>query len=358
MPRILISAAMRGGSTLVANILNANSKIQIIENFHFHRFLYEDKPISRNELEYKLREMGLRLKIRYNININEINVLKSLKHKKLNYKTIYDALILEQLKINPRLKIIGEDSPLNWRFISTFCSMYKNAKVIHLIRDPRSIFASWKKITYQKIDKWGCVINCIDSMKTAEKLTKKISKKNYLPLKFEDILENPKKYSLLISKFINVKFEKNMILPKNWNKIFKSKFASLGWSSIENKKIDGFFTDRINSWERELSREEIEIIEYYTKKNLKFWKYSLSQKYIRTSTIINFEKKIKKSNYLNKIFSDFIKKGKSTDKLRDDPKNPKHWGDGKKNKKRFLDSNDGKNYLIKLSKIKKSLLKK
>ena len=41
-PRILVSAAMRSGSTLVSNILNANRDVLIFENFHFKRFIYQN----------------------------------------------------------------------------------------------------------------------------------------------------------------------------------------------------------------------------------------------------------------------------------------------------------------------------
>jgi hypothetical protein len=357
--RIYISAAMRGGSTLISNILNAHSDIQIIENFHFYRFLFDKKNLpTQRDIEFKIREMSTRLKIRYNIDINENNVLKNLNNTELTYKNIYDALILEQLNLKPKLKIVGEDSALNWRFIETFCSMYKNAKVIHLIRDPRSIYASWKKITYQKFDRWGCILNCIDSMNYAKKYQKKLSKKNYLVLRFEDVLRYPEKYGILISKFINVKFQKNMIQPKKWSDLFKNKFASLGWSSIENKSIDDFMTDRIDSWKRKLNNSEVEIIEYFAKKQLAYFKYELTSSRINNKNLIKFKDKVNKSKYLKKHFKNFLNTGEGTDKLRDNPLDPKTWGDGKKNKKKFINTASGKKYLNKIKKIKLKIFKK
>ena len=130
MPRVYVSATMRSGSTLVSNILNANSKVQIIENFHFKRFLYhKGEKLNKKIVEFKLREMGLRLKIRHNVDINEEKVINEVFKKKLTYKNIYDELMKEQLKINPGIEIVGEDSAMNWRFIEKFCKFYNKAKL-------------------------------------------------------------------------------------------------------------------------------------------------------------------------------------------------------------------------------------
>ena len=234
--------------------------------------------------------------------------------------------------------------------------MYENARVIHLIRDPRSIFASWKKITYEKNDYWGCIINCIDNMNYARSLQKKISKKKYMVLKFEDVLSKPTIYSKRISNFLKIPFEKKMTEPQNWEKNFKNKYASLGFSSIEKKKMDGFYKNRIDSWKSQLNEDEIKIIEFFSKKNLKYWKYKIKFNSIDKKLINTFiKKKIKKSKYLKKIFMDFINYGKASDKLKHDPLDPKTWGDGQKNKKKFINTFKGKIYLNKIKKIKNKL---
>ncbi len=357
MPRVYVSATMRSGSTLVSNILNAHSKIQIIENFHFKRFLYEDgKKLNKKIIEFKLREMGLRLRVRYKVVINEERVIEEIFKKKLTYKNIYDELMREQLRINPQIRIVGEDSAMNWRFIKSFIKLYKNSKVIHIIRDPRSVFASWKKTTYQKNNCWGCILNCIDNMNYAKYYKKNLNKKNYLVVKFEDILRDPNSFAKKISKFLNINFEKNMTKPKKWESLFRNKFASLGWSSIEKKSIDGFFTNRINSWKSYLNEEEISIIEYFSKKNLKDWKYEIQND--KNFNNKKFNKIIRKSFYLKKNFNILKKTGQGTDDLPNNVKDPKTWGDGKNNKKKFINSKDGKYYMREIKKIKIMLNKK
>ena len=87
MPRVYVASTMRSGSTLVSNILNAHSKVQIIENFHFQRFLFnKGEKLNKRKMEFKLREMGLRLKIRYNVDINEERVIKEVLKKNFHTK--------------------------------------------------------------------------------------------------------------------------------------------------------------------------------------------------------------------------------------------------------------------------------
>ena len=64
-----------------------------------------------------------------------------------------------------------------------------------------------------------------------------------------------------------------------------------------------------------------------------------------------------KSNYLKKNFSTLLKTGHGTDLLSTDPTDPKTWGDGKQNKKKFIESSDGKKYMQEIKKIKKDIYK-
>ena len=353
IPRIYVSAAMRSGSTLVSNILNAHKDILILENFHFQRFIYKGgEKLTKNLIKFRIKEMALRLGLRYNYNVNSDYVIKRLLKKNLTYKNMYDELINDQKKIN-NLNIVGEDSALNWRFIEKFNKFYKNAKVIHLIRDPRSIFASWKKATYQKIDYWGCMFNCLDNMNYAEYYYKSLSPKKYMVVKFEDILDDPRLHAKRFCKFLNIKFTENMVRPELWESIFKNKNANLGWSSIEKKKMSGFYKNRINSWKRYLNDEEIFVVQTLLKKQMLRWNYKIIK--TKKSTMYTFFKCLQKSEYLKKCLELYLENNEGTDKLQNDPTDFRTWGDGQKNKKKFMYSKHGKIYIKNLRKLKKHL---
>ena len=62
----------------------------------------------------------------------------------------------------------AEKNQLMWREIPIFIGMMPNAKAIHIIRDPRSVLASFKNYTrYAYPACLGSVFNSYDSLKTA-----------------------------------------------------------------------------------------------------------------------------------------------------------------------------------------------
>ena len=129
----------------------------------------------------------------------------------------------------------------------------------------------------------------------------------------------------------------------------------MGWSSIEKKSIDGFFLNRLDAWKSILSEKEISLIEHFSKKNLIEWGYELSKNKIDKSYLKDFDKIINSSPYLKNIFKNFKRSGIGSDQLKNNVRDPKTWGDGKKNKKKFIDSKEGKFYVKELLKINKKL---
>ena len=363
MPRVYVSAPMRSGSSLISGILNGNSKIKILDNFHLERFIIgKNETLTKKILHFKIEEMTARLNLRYGIKVNKKNVIDNLKNKtKISYTDLYDQLILDQLNQISSIKIIGEDAPMSWRFIEKFIKMYKkNAKVIHIIRDPRSIFASWKKATYQKVNYWGVIFNLIDNMIYAKYLKKKLNKKNYILVKFEDVLKYPNKYAKIFSNFLNIKLEKSMTSPKSWPKIFEKKGIPLGWSSIGNRDVKGFYKNRINIWKKHLNKGEIFIIEMFMQKYLIENNYQLSkisEKHNDVSKeLIKFLRCMNESKYLEDATTKFLKNEEGTYEFAENPVDPNTWGGGRKNKIKFISTPQGKKYIRILNSLKKKYL--
>ena len=96
---------------------------------------------------------------------------------------------------------------LHWNDIKNFLLMFPKGKVIHVVRDPRAVLASFKKITFEKNNTYlDAIFNCFGSLKFAKEALKKKSKNIYV-LKIENLKINNKDLLNKILKFLNLDYD-------------------------------------------------------------------------------------------------------------------------------------------------------
>ena len=79
-------------------------------------------------------------------------------------------------------------------------------KAFQIIRDPRAVLASWKKLSYSKGNKYlNIIFQWIDAVNYCEKNKRKYIK-SFIVIKFEDIHNDPKNQTKLLCDFVNIKF--------------------------------------------------------------------------------------------------------------------------------------------------------
>ena len=265
---LFCAGTMRTGGTLLSNILSTHKDVIIMTDIvHYFRYIYKKyDPVENDSQIYKLcAEFSLRLKIRDNISIKKDLFLREIKKKKAKtYAEIYTCIFDVFKKKVPKKKIIGEYANGHWRNIEDFLQFNKDNYSIHVIRDPRAMLSSWKKITFSKGFKYfNSIFNWIDSADCYLKYKNKFSKKRYLLVKFEEMHKNPERISKNLCKFLNIKFDKNMTSVSKWKKLLNHRFNYLNESAYNQKsKVYGFSVKRINKWQEHLEDWEVNLINY------------------------------------------------------------------------------------------------
>lgn len=342
----------RSGGSLASNMLTCHKGIFITTDlFHFFRFVIgKYQPINKYSNQYKLiQEVCLRLKIRNKIIINPKEILRD---KKINsYKDILNIFAEFIRKKIKGKKLIGEVANNEWRNIENFLKMSKDHKAFQIIRDPRAILASWKKLTYSKGYKYlNIIFQWIDAANYSEINLKKFPS-SFMVVKFEDIHSNPTKSAKKFCKFLNVNFDKSMIDEKKWPKLLKNKFAKVNISSLTKKKIYGFSLKRTQTWKKNIEKWEIALIQHLMKEYLKKFNYELIP-----TTKHDLKKgleKLRKDKLLNKNYKKFVSTGEGSNKFLKDPTKPENWGTNSNSnlKLKFTDTNDYKRYVKNLKVI-------
>lgn len=354
--KLFVSCTMRSGNSLLVNLLSSNKNYLLLnERLHFFRFIYDFyNPLNKKKVNQILFDLNLRLKYRHNFKIDQKKI-KSKIEKNINYKKIY----LELMKYFSNLgnkKYWGESSPMNWRNIPNFLNMFSNDGCsIHLIRDPRAVFSSWKKLSsIPNYAYLNCIFNWLDSAKHIQTYEKIYPSSKYMTLKYEDLIKDPETYTRKICKFINLSYSRSMLNKKNWTKN-NHNLVTIPRSAHDGDNILGFNKKRIDNWKNELENWEILLIEHILYDQMK--KLGYKTLFSRKQTK-NLDKKIlekiNKNQLIKKNYLNFIKNKSGSPFYPMDPRDYRSWGAPKNPSEWFIKTKEGKSFI----KERKSYYKK
>ena len=228
----------RSGGTLISNLLSMHKDVLITKDLlHFFRYIYRKyDPLNYKNIKFLVNELAIRIKYRNDILMDPKKIMEHLPNNKENYHYSDVLIMLYDYigHINDK-KIIGEIANFEWFNIKNFLDLDRNFKAFQVIRDPRSIVASFKNITYEKDYSYlAMIFYWLDSVQCSEKLH---DNKNYFVTKFEDIHQKPEVVGKKIFNFLKLDFDKKILNNSEWEKRLVTKFNYINISGHDKKKI-------------------------------------------------------------------------------------------------------------------------
>jgi len=259
----------RNGSTLLASILNAHKDVFV--------------PPEQFILPYTIFKRYL--KFYWSINNLKQDVLNTIKmpNQTLNWKvdlrkielkdkgmaSLFNSIYRSYAKqVKGDVKIWGDKTPLNIHFLNFIYPEFSNAKYIFLIRDPRDVALSYKKLTDHKakntdfaIWKWN------DSVKMLDYL---LARTDVLIIKYEELVCNPERELKKILSYLEISEDMSILSSKSG-----ASDMGVGDHSFHQNLDKPINSSSVGKWKLELQDLDIKYAEQHTKLNRKRFGYFL-----------------------------------------------------------------------------------
>ncbi len=267
---IILLASERSGSNLLRTLLGNHHLISapvaphLLSEFYPERHYYGDLRKEKN-IRFLISDMvatanhpyhNWNLKLKDNISLKNCNSVISA------VDFIYKQKALNENKHHYCSKEINL-----FKYIDQIRAEIKNIKFIHLVRDPRDHVASWMKrpvyllTPYDAILKWREEQSVfIDAIKTRGL--------NCISVKYEDLISNTPEIMTKILNYLNLPVDKKCFSTD----INKSK--NLTWNPLWKNLSKPVMKENKNKFLKELSSEDINIIETVAQQEMSFFNYS------------------------------------------------------------------------------------
>ena len=152
-------------------------------------------------------------------------------------------------------------------FASDIDQAFRDAKFIHIVRDPRDNYSSlksgWEK-RYRHLDdssdiedlRESCIMRGLLGMKMGILNQQVLGKKKYRIIRYEDVVKHPEETLNKLSAFLNIDYHPSLLVPT---------ICGLPWkgNNFEGKQFDGIRSTRVGQWKNRIGSEEAALMEFH-----------------------------------------------------------------------------------------------
>jgi Sulfotransferase family len=232
-PEVFIVSSGRAGSTLLQSLLNASQQIYIPQESDFIARAYpffNDKSVYLDSDYRVLASIFCATSQDDGWGLNKDEIYQFLERKKpQSFADIVSSICEKYHSAKGTEDIVwGIKRPALIASINRILSVYPSAKIIHICRDGRDVYLSYKSVHEKSPVKFGPkrvipnALYWINGLRYIEEFKRsKATQENFLEVKYEDILNNSEETLEKMCYFIGIKYILSMI--ESFNKVEDSR---------------------------------------------------------------------------------------------------------------------------------------
>lgn len=276
---IFIAGSERSGTTLVRLMLHAHPRIAIPPQTKYLRKVYKRRLLFGNlNYEKNRRKLASWFTAHFDgsTKLDDLNIdLGEVEENILSSKTLGAAMAVpwKCYAAQDQKERWGDKRPYYIHQMEKLRTLYPDAQIIHVIRDCRDVISSLKKMP------WWCkpleysILNWKSAIRHGNAARHNTRLDEYIEIKYEDLVCNTKPELERLCQFLGENYDPEML---QFQKVARSSVPDykVAWHGATREPLN---RQSVKRWERDLSDDEVSLIEWAVGDDLAELGYSLSR---------------------------------------------------------------------------------
>jgi hypothetical protein len=251
----------RSGTSLISRIIGSHARIAVPFESHFYkdfagwRGLYRDLGKRKNR-DRLLRDLLQSAHLRaWDPRVDEQAASDLIEASgRFDFSGVVAGIMKAWSRAQGKERW-GEKTPAHIFFAEEILDGFPDAQFVHIVRDGRDVAVSWKQVPFGPKHVFPSAMRWVDVLEAGRKLKEKLGARQYLELRYEDLLSNPEQVVQGVCKFLNETYSSEMLT------FYRSQDKYPTDARNEANLTKPVITDNIEKWRRSLSPREVRIFE-------------------------------------------------------------------------------------------------
>jgi len=294
---IFVVGTPRSGTTLLALLLNAHSDIAIMGELHFFdQILRIQKWVPSLATDADLDNFSSHIRRTYAFQFlpyGEDLLSATLQRLRRDGETTYERFYqyaLDEFARRERVWVPGEKSPSNLRYIDHIMRIFPNAKIVHIVRDPRAVAASLSRMPWAS---FGVLVNALKWKLDILGTRQYRDCHTYREIQYEELVSQPRSSLKKLCEFLEVPYADKML---EYHKTQAAYIKSEPWKDGTRQPIS---KTNVAAWRQQLSVTQIHMIQFVTRHQMNDYGYDPVEIPARTKIALPFSLFVEILRYLS-----------------------------------------------------------
>ena len=204
-----------------------------------------------------------------------------------------------------------------WWAIPKFLEMFPQGKCIFILRDPRDVLCSFKRMTTNPSPGYmDAIFASLGAFQQASNLSEHLPESSLFVIRYEDFVSNPESFCKNLCEFLEVTYDERMLDISRYKDVDGQSWVS---NTSYSEPINKITSGSIGRWQKNILPEELYILEMVLKDEMVRYNYPLSGQLFSIDDSIKSFELLRHSEVLSQRFERWLRKKKGIDTY---PNNP------------------------------------